>query len=176
MIGSGTVLADNPSLTVRDVTPLPTSPPLRVAVDATGRLDPTGALFDLSLAPTLIVTSDQCPLAKRTLWEKAGIEVVSVPKDSEGHLIILSLLKLLGERGIIQLLVEGGPTLLGQFIQTPYPNELILYYGAQILGDSGLPLFKNYFVNTMKDAKQCTLAGVEKMGECVRLNYTIGNT
>ena len=176
MVGAGTVQLDNPSLTVRDVTPLPPLPPLRIAVDAKGCLDPIGPLFDLSLGSTLIITSDKCPLTKRSGWEKAGIEVAVVPSLQEGRLDIFSLLKLLGERGIIQLLVEGGSTLLGQFIQTPYPNELILYYGSQILGDSGLPLFKNYFVDTMRHAKQCTLKGVEKVGDCVRLNYTIGNT
>src|SRR5262249_32720518 len=57
IVGSGTALADQPALTVRDVADVPQRPPLRVLLDGHGRVPASGPLFDSALAATLVVTT-----------------------------------------------------------------------------------------------------------------------
>src|SRR5436853_563146 len=68
IIGAGTALADCPALTVRDVMTPPARPPLRVLLDGRARVPAGGPLFDMTLAPTLVVTTDAAPAEVVDAW------------------------------------------------------------------------------------------------------------
>ena len=68
VVGSGTALADRPSLTVRDVAEPPDHPPLRVLLDSRGHVPALGPLFDMTLAPTLVITTELAKPARLSEW------------------------------------------------------------------------------------------------------------
>jgi diaminohydroxyphosphoribosylaminopyrimidine deaminase/5-amino-6-(5-phosphoribosylamino)uracil reductase len=79
LVGTNTILEDSPSLTVRYVQPSGFRPPLRVLLDISGKIKAQGPLFDMNLAPTLIVTSEKCPESIIEEWKSFGCEVKSLP-------------------------------------------------------------------------------------------------
>lgn len=174
IIGSGTALADHPSLTVRNVKQFPSAPPLRVILDAQGKTIPEGSLFDLSLAPTLIMTSSDCPEKTKEDWLKHGLEVEVVSKAKNGSGVDLrQVLTLLGNRGILQALIEGGGKVHGAFLESKLANQLVLYIGSCVLGSQGIPLFDMRNIETLSEAPQLQLQNVHALGNSVRLDYQI---
>ncbi|MGH9005989.1 MAG: bifunctional diaminohydroxyphosphoribosylaminopyrimidine deaminase/5-amino-6-(5-phosphoribosylamino)uracil reductase RibD, partial [Acidimicrobiia bacterium] len=103
VIGAGTALADRPTLTFRNLEfedGLPPPQPLRVLLDAAGRVPAAGPLFDPSLAPTLVITTPVAdPEAKRA-WKEAGAEVEEVL--FAGGVDLAAALEVLGRRGVLQ--------------------------------------------------------------------------
>lgn len=173
LIGAGTALADNPQLTVRDTFPLPTHPPLRVLLDATGKVKESIKLFDTFLAPTLIVTSALCPPRIQKEWINHGAEVVTAPLSPITNGIDLdAVLQILGQRGILQVLVEGGATVSGSFLKQGLVDRLVIYIGPRLLGETGLPLFKNFTVDTMANAPTLKLVQSMVLGDSVRIDYS----
>jgi diaminohydroxyphosphoribosylaminopyrimidine deaminase/5-amino-6-(5-phosphoribosylamino)uracil reductase len=172
LVGSGTANTDQPSLTVREVKQFPCTPPLRVVLDAHGRTAASGSLFDTSLAPTLILTSSSCPEKISDEWKKHGVQVEVVPKAENGTGVDLkSLLALLGKRGILQVMIEGGGKVLGAFLEAELANHLTLYIGSCILGNRGIPLFDIGSITTLKEAPHLQFLETRALGNTVRLDY-----
>lgn len=139
LVGSGTALADNPRLNVRGLADMGgVQQPLRVVLDSRGRVT-HGHLLDTKTSPTLIVTClDAVGAEARAAWEAHGVEVVDVGRRGRDGLIDLAaVLRLLGGRGILQVLVEGGPTLYGELLRLRLVDEMILYTGAGLIGSTG---------------------------------------
>lgn len=134
LVGSGTVLADDPQLTVRGIDP-PPSPPLRVVVDARGRVPATARIFDGS-APTLIATSADVTPATRDAWRAAGADVVTVATEG-GRLVLRDLLALLGKREVQQVLLEGGPTLAWSAVASGSVDRVVWYLAPSLVGGDG---------------------------------------
>lgn len=174
LIGAGTACIDQPSLTVRDLPQLPLRPPLRVVVDGEGRVPVEGPLFDTSLASTLIITTSRCPVSVKDSWKKFGVEVETVGDDKNGRGVDLRrVLSLLGQRGVLQLMVEGGGKLLGAFLDSRLAQHLSLYVGGCALGSLGHPLFSTDSIANIKEAPRFTLTGVKKLGNNARLDYDL---
>jgi diaminohydroxyphosphoribosylaminopyrimidine deaminase/5-amino-6-(5-phosphoribosylamino)uracil reductase len=170
IVGAGTALADNPTLTARDVTPPPERQPLRVLLDARGRVPATSPLFDLTLAPTLVVTTAHADPNAVAAWRTAGADV-AVVASSDGGVDLYATLEELGSRGVLQALVEGGPTLLGSFVRAGLAERLVLYVGPRTLSQAGLPLLAGPGAQTIAEAGRWRLLDVQRLGEDVRLEY-----
>jgi diaminohydroxyphosphoribosylaminopyrimidine deaminase/5-amino-6-(5-phosphoribosylamino)uracil reductase len=173
VVGAGTALADEPSLTWRNLTfeDGHTPPqPLRVLLDASGRVAPTGPLFDLSLAPTLVITTASADPAIRKAWEEAGAAVEAVPAVT-GGVDLGQALDLLGRRGILQAMVEGGATLHGALLGSRLVDRLVVYTGGAILGADGHPLFVGPGPKTLSEAPRWRLHGVRQVGGDARLDW-----
>ena len=135
LTGIGTVLRDDPELTVRHV---PCSrQPRRVVIDS--RLDMPLAAKILSGAPPLILTvSDDA--TKRKALEERGAEVVKVPNQGE-KTDLVAIAALLGERAFNEVTVETGGKLMGSLMRAGIVDELVLYMAPMILGNSAQGLF-----------------------------------
>jgi diaminohydroxyphosphoribosylaminopyrimidine deaminase/5-amino-6-(5-phosphoribosylamino)uracil reductase len=140
VIGAGTALADRPRLTVRDADgPVPTQP-LRVLLDATGRVPADGPLFDPELAPTLVVTTDAASDGAQRDWLAAGAKVLTVPHASSGTGVDLTAtLEVLAGLGVLQALVEGGAALSGSLVEAGLADRLVTYVAPTVLGRDGRP-------------------------------------
>ncbi|CUI16473.1 diaminohydroxyphosphoribosylaminopyrimidine deaminase / 5-amino-6-(5-phosphoribosylamino)uracil reductase [Candidatus Protochlamydia naegleriophila] len=169
IVGAGTALIDTPNLTVRH--PLVHLPqqPLRVILDGNGRVPAEGPLFDLSLAQTLVLTSHSSSIRQKE-WENRGAEVVLISADRDGRLDLKDAWNLLGSRGILQVLIEGGSTLQTNLFKTQLVNRLSLYLGALLLGSQGLPLFSEK-IATLKQAYPLSLKSIKQLGDSVRIDY-----
>lgn len=130
--GSGTVLADNPSLLVR--LDQPHGQPLRVVVDSRLRT-PLHAHICAGGAKTVIVTagSDEMVYA-------ASADVVSLP-GTDGRVDLHALLQYLAKQQYNEVLIEAGPTLSGAFLAADLVDELIIYIAPHLLGSSARGLF-----------------------------------
>lgn len=171
LVGSVTALMDLPTLNVRGaLVKNLKNQPLRVVLDSKGRVPAKGPLFDKSIANTLIFTSKDCLPSRIDEWKKSGVEVEIIDADENGLNIEQALL-FLGRKGIIQLLVEGGSTILGSFLKKKAINQLILYVCPLILGDQGTPLFTNCMIGTLKDAPRLKLISTKQIDDCIRLQY-----
>lgn len=170
LIGVGTAITDQPELTVRAIEV--DKQPLRVLVDALGKVPATGPLFDPLKAKTLIFTSSQCDKNRMQQWQETGaeVEIVSCEKS---HLNLKEVLASLGRRAVLQVMVEGGSTLHSSFIQQKMANHLTLYVGSCILGAEALPLFSGISSPMISDAVRPCLETVRRFGPDVRLDYCL---
>lgn len=144
LIGAGTAVKDSPQLTVRQVNKLPKKQPLRVLLDPNGKVPHDSPLYDLDLAPTLVFSEKMEP-------EK--------------------ILSILGEKGVIQLLIEGGPTTITQFLQQHLIDRLIVYTGPCLLGSDGLPGFGSMGICSMENALKLRLLESSAIGNSVKSVY-----
>jgi diaminohydroxyphosphoribosylaminopyrimidine deaminase/5-amino-6-(5-phosphoribosylamino)uracil reductase len=170
VVGAGTALTDRPSLTVRDIDPPVEHPPLRVLLDSRGRVPATGALFDADLAPTLVITTDAAPAAAVDDWRAAGAKVETVAAAS-GGLDLSAALTVLGGHGVLQAMVEGGPTVHGALLAAGLVDRLVVYVGAALLGPDGAAAFAGPSPATIAHAHRLTLHRVTALGDDVRLDY-----
>ena len=169
VVGSGTALADHPALTVRDVHPGPEHPPLRVLLDARGRVPAAGPLFDAA-APTLVVTTDLADPAAVEAWTAAGAKVEVVP-DAAGKVDLPAVLALLGAHGVLQAMVEGGAALHGALLAAGLVDRLSVYVGATLLGTGAKPGLDWPGPASITTAPRLRLVEVRTLGDDVRLDY-----
>jgi diaminohydroxyphosphoribosylaminopyrimidine deaminase / 5-amino-6-(5-phosphoribosylamino)uracil reductase len=179
VVGAGTALADNPTLTFRNLEfgeGLAPPQPLRVLIDAAGRVPPTGFLFDPALASTLVITSPAADPEVRRGWKESGAEVEEIPLTpaagpGQGGVDLQAALELLGRRGILQAMVEGGATLHGALLGAGLVDRIVVYVGGAVLGAEGLPVFAGPGPATLEEASRWRLAAVRQVGSDARLDW-----
>ena len=145
--GVGTVLADDPALTVR--VPGPDRRPLRVIVDSAGRTPAEARVRD-GAAPTWIATSAE------------------VGSDPTGRVDLGKLMTALYARGVRGALLEGGPGLAGAFLAAGLVDEVVGYLATKLLG-AGAPALGAAGVTTIAQAFDLTLTDVTRLGPDVRI-------
>ncbi|ODM28330.1 riboflavin biosynthesis protein RibD [Marinobacter adhaerens] len=173
LTGVGTVLADDPSLTVRredlgdigDATE-PSRQPLRVIADRDARTPCSakilhGGNVQVFCASSTLATAPAQDLAA------LGISLTGVAWKDNG-IDLAELLDSLGELGINELLVEAGPTLAGTFISENLVDELWLYQAPVFLGSTGRPT-AHLPLETMSDKVQWKVLDRRQVGEDQRL-------
>ncbi len=140
-VGVGTVLSDDPQLTARPQPPdpAPSRQPLRVVFDRSGRTPAAAKIRDAS-AETIIT---------------AG-----TPEDVLGEL---------HNRGIVSVLLEGGPTLAGAFWAAGLIDKVIGYVAAVVLGSGRYPAIRDAGIPTIAAAARLHLSDVTRFGDDVRL-------
>jgi len=160
LTGSGTVLADNPRMNVRDFDI--GRQPLRVVVDSALRTP-----ADAAILPALIACHHADPAARAAL-ERAGAEIVELP-GLDGRVDLLALLTLLAQRGINELHFEAGATLNGKLLAAGLVDEWMAYVAPMAVGDDARGLFSQPPLTTLADAARFRLADVRQLGEDLRL-------
>jgi diaminohydroxyphosphoribosylaminopyrimidine deaminase/5-amino-6-(5-phosphoribosylamino)uracil reductase len=174
VVGAGTALADEPSLTAREVDPPVERQPLRVLLDGRGRVPPSGPLFDPALAPTLVVTTEAAPSTAVDGWRAAGAKVETVPAAPEG-VDLEATLDLLGRHDVVQAMVEGGATLHGALLTAGLVDRVVAYVAPKVLGPHALAAFRQPDVETVADARPWQLLSVTPLGDDVRVEYELGD-
>lgn len=138
MVGVGTVLADNPSLTTR-IAEGGGKDPVRVVLDSRART-PVDAqiLTQSSHSPTFIVTTSDAPRDKLRQLSKAGAHIIQLPNDDNG-ICLPELLRKLGEQEITSLLVEGGSRVNGTLINNYLVDKVYWFMAPKIIGGNAAP-------------------------------------
>jgi diaminohydroxyphosphoribosylaminopyrimidine deaminase/5-amino-6-(5-phosphoribosylamino)uracil reductase len=169
VVGAGTVLADDPSLTVR-LDGFRGRPPMRMVVDAGGRVPSTASLFDDG-APTLVATVPGVDDEVRREWESAGAEVLTVDAAAGGPGVSLPhLIELLGKRDVQNVLIEGGPTLAWSAVEAGVVDRLVLYLAPKVVGGSDAPgILGGRGVETMGDALPLEIVEVGTLGNDLKV-------
>jgi diaminohydroxyphosphoribosylaminopyrimidine deaminase/5-amino-6-(5-phosphoribosylamino)uracil reductase len=137
IVGIGTVLKDNPALTARlsdRLLKLAPRQPLRVVLDSTLRTPPAAAVCaKQDRAKTLIATTVRVSQSRLRLFERAGVEVMSLPAMN-GRVSLQGLMTVLGKRGITSVLIEGGSTVNAAVLREKLVNHVKFYLAPTLLG------------------------------------------
>ena len=132
MVGLGTILADDPQLTVRLVKG---QSPIRIIPDSKLRISlDAKVLKDQDFSPTIIATTLQADEGKLASLKQMGIEVLVVDEDERGEVDLELLFKSLGERGISSILVEGGAEIITSLFQRGLVDKVVLVIAPKIMG------------------------------------------
>ena len=152
LIGSGTQIADNPSLTTR--LEQNGKDPLRVVLDSKLSIDTDAQILHLqSAAPTLIVCTSEAEKKKVDLLRAIGnVEVEIVAEDAQGYVAVKALLQLLGKRGVTSLLVEGGSAIHSSFLKSGEVDRVMLFIAPLFAGSYGNPLLTDLSVGKREEA------------------------
>ena len=153
-VGIGTVLADDPLLTARDLDPPAARQPKRVVFDSHARL-PLGSALVRSIgeAPLIVVASPGADAERVAALERAGAEVV--PVAGEGAAQIAPALDELGRREITSLLLEGGAELAGAFLDAGEVDQLLLFVAPVVIGGrDSRPVFAGEGAASVADAQR----------------------
>ncbi|MCA9603381.1 MAG: bifunctional diaminohydroxyphosphoribosylaminopyrimidine deaminase/5-amino-6-(5-phosphoribosylamino)uracil reductase RibD, partial [Myxococcales bacterium] len=131
LVGVGTVLADNPHLNVRLVKG---RAPVRVVLDSELRTPVTANVVTGKGGHTIVFHASSAPPGKRRALGRAGAELVEVARTS-GGLDLKRVLRELGKRDIVRLLVEGGAAVHGSLLRERLADRAALFYAPKLLGD-----------------------------------------
>ena len=162
LTGAGTVLADDPQLTVRLDDGSDFLPPLRVVLDPGLATVARGRVREGD-APTLYL---HAPEAKPPRGLQADHVVVPVDK---GRFDLDAVLRLLATRGINEVQVEAGATLAGAFLAAGLVDELLLYIAPVLLGERARPLFDGLHIDAMAERLRLRTVDSRSIGGDLRL-------
>lgn len=139
MVGIGTVLKDNPLLTVR--LPGLKQPLRRLRVISDSRLlCPNDAqVLNVEEAPTLIATTPAAPADRVQSLRERGVEVEVLPADAEGHVDLRALMQRLAQRGVTGVLCEGGGTLIAGLLASGLVDKVVFFYAPVLIGGREAP-------------------------------------
>jgi diaminohydroxyphosphoribosylaminopyrimidine deaminase/5-amino-6-(5-phosphoribosylamino)uracil reductase len=153
--GVGTIIADNPQLTVRDLRDgsLAIKQPWRVVVDSSGRTPATARIRDQA-APTWIATAAE------------------VGTGADGRVDLTALLSELYARGVRAVLLEGGPTLAGGFLAAGLIDKVVGYIAPKLLG-AGQPSLVDAGVTTIAEAIELDLTDLARVGPDLRFTASL---
>ena len=163
LVGVGTVLMDDPKLTVKSEYAKGRNP-LRIVLDSDGKI-PEGAHVLDGTAPTLIVTSEE------STREFPNAEVLRCGKD---EVDLPLLLERLATRGIRSILVEGGSTVIWSFLRGRIADELKIFVSSRVLGGHSAPtLAGGQGATSLEDSIRLHLDRTERLGDGVLLEYSV---
>jgi diaminohydroxyphosphoribosylaminopyrimidine deaminase/5-amino-6-(5-phosphoribosylamino)uracil reductase len=169
MVGAGTILLDDPQLTARPGGELAEHQPMRIVLDSRGRISP-GASVISALAKTLVVTTAQSTSEWRWSIEEAGAEVLVLDEDPDGRVPLPALLRELGSRGVVTLLLEGGGVLLGSFFDQRLVDKVTAVIAPMVIGAANAPAaVAGRGAQVMADAVRLSNMTVERLGDDVLL-------
>lgn len=134
LVGIGTLLADDPRLTVRlgEDAP-PRHHPRPIVLDSTLRLPLTAKLLQNPQKPWVITTM-QADNGRQQALEAAGAKVWRVPANAEGQVALPPMLALLAQEGIGRLMVEGGASIITHFLAQRLVDQLIITIAPVFIG------------------------------------------
>ena len=164
LTGSGTVLADDPALTVR--LPGDWRQPRRVVVDSSLRTPPAARILkppgETHIATVITDSARQAPLAK------AGAKFLAL-SVKDGHVDLVALMQRLAELECNEVLVEAGAGLNGALLQAGLVDEFIIYMAPQLLGDSARGMFHLPAIKTMRERIELNLTDFRMVGNDLRI-------
>jgi len=168
LTGIGTVLADDPALTVREPALVRAGrPPLRVVFDSRLRTPVTAKLL-CDGGPTLLFARTDAIDSRGGALRVAGVAVEGLPSDAAGIDLAAALARL-AQLECNEVLVESGPTLAGAFIVARLVDEIVLYVAPTLLGDAARPLARLPVLEQMTQRQDFDWVDARSVGADLRL-------
>ena len=173
--GSGTVLADRPSLSVRpDQWTLgqygegAVRQPLRVVLDSRLRTPPDTPAVTGD-GECLVVTAGDANAAPAGALRGAGAQVIALAAAGGDNVDLAALLEELGRRECNEVLVEAGPVLGAAFLRAGLVDELVVYMATVLMGSSARPMLSLDEIATMDQRRHLTLRELRHLGDDLRM-------
>jgi len=175
MTGIGTVLADDPSLTVRleEDVDVPFLQPLRVIIDSRLRIPPTARLLDMPGETLLLTGVDDHD--KAALLARPGVSVDTLPLNAAGRLDLQAVLRYLGGTAINEVHVEAGAVLCGALLADRLIDELVIYLAPHLMGDAARGLFSLPGLQHMTQRVALSIEDVRTVGRDLRITARLAD-
>ena len=165
MVGSGTILADDPELTVR-LPGLGDPPPRRIVVDGRLRTPLTAKLVATARqVPTTIVTLAGVDALRAGAFRDCGVTVIEIHRDGDGNVDLEPALRALAKQGLTRILVEGGATLAASLLRGRLVDRVAWFRSAGLIGGDGLEAVKPFGVDRLADQALGTRLSVMRLGQ-----------
>jgi 2,5-diamino-6-(ribosylamino)-4(3H)-pyrimidinone 5'-phosphate reductase len=169
LVGINTILSDDPKLTVKERYVSHPRQPLRVVLDTHGKIPPDAQVLNTT-AKTLIVTAPQTTLS----FSKHHIEVAHCATDAAGLIDLPLLLELLTQKGVTKLLVEGGGTVIWQFLRQNLIDDLYIYIAPVIVGGRHTPTVAHGSgIQTENEQIPLHIVAVKRLGDGILIQYHV---
>ena len=166
MVGVGTVLKDNPSLTVRHIEAL--KQPKRILIDKYLETPIDFNIFNKE-AETILITSEKADKEKlKKLEERENIKIFVLPLKND-KFEINDILNLLKEEDIIHVLVEGGRGLITSFIKDKLFDKLSVFIAPKIVGEDGISSIGELGIETINQAINLKTRHIHQLGNDIFL-------
>jgi diaminohydroxyphosphoribosylaminopyrimidine deaminase/5-amino-6-(5-phosphoribosylamino)uracil reductase len=173
LVGSGTVLADDPQLTCR-LPGLGDRSPVRVVLDRQLRIPLAARIFaEARVAPTWLLTAAGADTARRQALAAAGVTVIEIDGGGEKGLDLAAALAALGKSGLTRLLVEGGARLAAGLLRARLVDRLLWFHAPKILGGDAVPAVAPLAIALLADVPLFERTAVETVGEDVLSTWRI---
>ena len=137
LTGIGTILADDPLLTERSGLPRRRRL-LRVILDSKLRLSPRARIVKSADDDLLVFTTENAGTARARSLQMAGVEIVSMKKRA-GHMDLNAVMKELGKREVLSVLLEAGSELNGAALAADIVDKVFLFYAPKFAGETRVP-------------------------------------
>jgi diaminohydroxyphosphoribosylaminopyrimidine deaminase/5-amino-6-(5-phosphoribosylamino)uracil reductase len=163
LVGRGTVMADNPSLTCR-LPGMECRSPVRVILDRRLRTPTDARLFEDEMVPVWFICARDEMEPNAAALQELGAEIIPVTIDAHGLPAIKEALDQLAKRGITRVLVEGGPSVAHAFLDGDLVDEAVIYRGSRPAGSDGLLPFVSEGLDRLTDSGHFTLTQERTFG------------
>ncbi len=176
LVGSGTVKADDPSLTTR-IEGVDTRDPIRVILDTRLTIAPDARMLTQdSNAKTIIATSANADPERRAMFQERGVHLLTLPEKG-GMIDFDSLMAELGGLGVMSVLIEGGGSVIHSALAAGIVNKAYLFMAPKLLGgDDGIPMCRGKGPVLMKDAIQLSRVEVERFDDDILVSGYLKNS
>lgn len=162
MVGSGTALADDPDLTVRDMGAA--RQPVRIALDRMLKHAPASRLGRTAGDhPVWLLHGPNAPDATRKAWTATGATLIET-RETQGHLDLPAALSTLAARGLTRILSEGGSTLAAALVKARLVDDLALFTGDLLIGAEGHPALGPLGLTALADGPRPRLREIRTLG------------
>jgi diaminohydroxyphosphoribosylaminopyrimidine deaminase / 5-amino-6-(5-phosphoribosylamino)uracil reductase len=162
MVGSGTALADDPDLTVRDMGAQ--RQPVRIVLDRALAHSPDSRLGrSAGQSPVWVLHGKAASDARQHGWKATGATLVEVP-EAGGHLDMTAAMQALATRGVTRILSEGGGTVAAALLCAGLVDELALFSGAALIGSEGRSGLGPLGLTTLAQAPRPVLQETQVLG------------
>lgn len=163
LIGIGTALSDDPLLTCR-LPGMEKRSPVRVVLDRKLRLPASSRLAKMAReTPVWVIAASDAPRENENVLRKTGVEVIRSAAGVNGA-DPAAALRLLADRGITRLLVEGGPRVAAALLKADLVDETFLLRGAQAIGPTGIDALDGMPLEALTAPSRLKLAGQDTLG------------
>ena len=162
LVGIGTILVDDPSLTVRLVKG---KNPRRIIVDGGLRIPLTAkVLNDEWVDKTIIVATEKANRGKAQVLKNLGAEILWAAKNQRGEVDMKDLLGKLGRMEITSVLVEGGAKIITSFLKESLADKIVIMIAPKLIGD-GIEAVGNLEIRDLNEALRLSKMKTRRLGE-----------
>lgn len=173
LVGIGTVIADDPELTVRLTRGVS---PKRIILDSQLRIPlDAHALADQSPSRTIVMTTEEASKEKIARIEEKGATVIVTEADERGWVSQKILWPKLAEMGITSVLVEGGSTIHTECIKAGYADRIVLFLAPKLLG-SGIDALGDLGIRNVNAAREIRNIKIKRLNGDLMISGTLGQS
>ena len=172
LVGVGTVIKDDPSLTCR-LPGMKRFSPIRIIIDTALRTPLSSQLVRTSRSyPTWIFTNKIETSSRVKVFRKNGVHVISLANQKTKNKVPLkTVMKKLAQEGITRVLVEGGSKVITSFMREQLVDHLVLFRSTKIIGSNGLTVAGNLKIERLLNAISFNRTSIRESGEDVVESY-----